>query len=271
MPGNTQHHLSHSTELFYGGAYFPPAQATNKRRGAPMSLPYRHVFGAVEAADADLIVDAATSTELPNATTIIYTTDDDGSSPFDNADTPAPTTIVTAAGETVSVWPLDVPRNLVAAVTHGSAVVAMTIVVTGYDRWREKVVEQFDITAGGGSKTDVGNKALAFVESVAITSAGNATTNTLNLGSGTKLGLPYKLANVYDLLSYFAGAVEELASVTIAAADTTAATATTGDVRGTVTPNTPPDGTDVHACWFLPADGDPTQRDDLAGVAQYAG
>jgi hypothetical protein len=263
------HHLSHAESLFFGASYFEPAFAELGRKGAPISFPYKHSFGAVAAADTNMLVAAATGAELPNASTITYTTANAGTSPIDDAGLPATTSIVDSTGRTVSVWPIATPRNLVCTATHATSVVAMTITITGYDRWKQKMIEQFDITATGTSKTDTGDKAFAYVESIAIQSAGNATTNTLNIGTGTKLGLPFRLAVKGDLIAFNADGVNEVN--TLVAAVDSAATATTGDVRGTVTPNTAPNGTVVFTAWFMPGGGAPVTKEDLFGVAQYAG
>lgn len=266
----SKHTISGAGELFVGQGYDPRLFAANGKTGAPVMLPTKVDLGTPAAADDDLLMDAATSTELPDdAGTLTYTAADDGASPFDNADTPAVTSLVTAAGETVSVWPLDVPRNLSLLVTHASAIVAMTVVITGYDLYRRKLVESFTVTATGTSKTVAGNKAFAYVESIAITVAADATGNTLNVGSGAKLGLPYKLASLSDLLSVYVGSVMDLASSTVVAAVTDTATATTGDVRGTITPNETLDGSTAVAAWMHVAD--PSTAAGLRGVDQYAG
>lgn len=265
----TKHHLSNAEELFVGAGYVPQIHAANERNGVQMMPLTKAILGAAEAADADHIVDAATSTELPDTETVTYTTADDGSSPFDNADTPAIATLVTSTGASASVWPLDVPRNLVSVVTHASSVVAMTIVITGYDVYGEKVVETHAITATGTTKTANGKKAFAYIESIAITAAADAEANTLNLGTGAVLGMPYKLASAQDLLAFFADGTQEMASATVVAAVTTTATATTGDVRGTVTPDTAPDGSVSFAAWMFVA-GMATAA-GLKGVDQYGG
>lgn len=265
----SKHHITAAEEVYAGGGFFGPMAAANGRNGAPINLPTQIHLGQPIALDADGLIAAATSTELPNATTITYTTADDGASPFDNAATPAPTTITTATGATASVWALDVARNITAAVTHASSVVAMTITITGYDYWKQKVVETLDIAATGTSQTAAGKKAIPYVESIAITSADNATTNTLNLGWGDVLGLPYRLAKSADLMALWVGTSEELASATVVVADATTASATTGDVRGTIDPNTALGSeADVYV-WMLVADN--SSANGLKGVDQYAG
>ena len=264
----TRHHISRADEIYAGAARFERyASSRDGRDGLIAHFPILHEFGAPLALDADGLITGATGAELPNSTTTTYTTDDDGSSPFDNAATPAPSTIVDSLGNTVSVWALDVPRNVTAAVTHASSVVAMTIVVTGYDVYRQKMIEQFDITATGTSKSDAGLKAFAYIESYAITSAGNATANTLNMGWGDVLGLPFRIDAKHRVIPIGNGALDASATIVVAD-DTDPATATTGDVRGTIDFNTAANGTVQFACWIMP------ERDtkvNAFGVAQYSG
>ena len=264
----SKNHFSHANDLYHGGGFFAPMQAENERLGAPVMLPTKYSIGAALAADADYIIDAATSTELPDTETVTYTTADDGVSPLDNADTPTVTSIVTSTGATASVWPMDVPRNLVSVVTHGSSVVAMSIVITGYDVWKQKMVETHTITATGTTKTVNGAKAFAYVESIAITAAADAEANTLNLGSGDVFGLPYALQAVGDLISLSADGVQESAAA-VTAADATTATASTGDVRGTLDPTTAADGSVVFDVWYYVATKD--TEVGLRGIDQYEG
>lgn len=262
---STSHHLTHATDLFYGPAFSAPMFAANGRKGAPFTPIHKVSLGEPIAADADLLVKGATSTELlAVAGTATWTTADDGTSPFDNADTPAVSTISTATGESASVWELDVPRNIAIAVT-AAAVVAMTFVVTGYDAWGYKLTESFSITTGGTSKAAAGKKAFASVESISYTVAADATGNTVNVGTGDVLGLPYRAASKADVLGvWFNDAAD--ASATIVAADDTEATATTGDIRGTVDPASACDGSDV-SIWIAI---DPTSEATMRGIDQYA-
>ncbi len=192
-------------------------------------------LGSPIALDADSFVKAATSTELPNAATKTYTAATIGTSPLDAANT---------------TWVLDSARNITAACTHASSVVAMTITITGKDIYGATMSEALSITAGTTSKSAAGAKAFKTITSIAITAAGDATANTLNIGHGDVLGLPYVMAKNTILREWRAGTVATAGTI-VAAVTTDPATTTTGDVRGTVTPNAACDGT-LHEVMFCP-------------------
>lgn len=181
---STKHHLSSAQELYVGAGYDARLFGTNARRGVPVHLLTRVSLGSPIALDADGLIVGATSTELPNNGTITYTTAEDGASPIDNAATPAPSTITTSTGATASVWALDVPRNITA--TSTTAVADTVFTITGYDYWKVKVVEQFTIAAAASA--GAGKKAFAYIESIAIYSAGDITTDTVTVGWGDVLG-----------------------------------------------------------------------------------
>lgn len=259
-----KHHISHAASLFFGAAYKAKAFATNERHGAPFHPVTKVGLGSPATLDADGIVAAATSTELPNNTTITYTGATDGTSPMDGA-IAAPSTVF-LAGADRTVYALDVPRNLTAAVSHATSVVAMTIVVSGYDQYGEAMSELLTIAATGTSQTAAGKKAFKYILSIAITSAGNATTNTLDLGWGDVLGLPYRLAAKSDFFTngtYFNEVLEGTAP-TLVVADATTATNATGDVRGTIDLNSALDGSAVSV-WYKT---DPTSTETLFGITQ---
>lgn len=244
------HTISHADELFFGAARQP--NMVSKRRGVPLHPIVQVDLGAPVTLDADGLIVAATSTELPNATTITYTPATAGTSPVDGANT---------------TWVLDAPRNITIAVTHGSSVVAMTIVVTGKDTYGQRMTESLAIAATGMSQSATGLKAFKSVDSIAITSAGNATTNTMNLGWGDTLGLPYRLGGAYDILAkYVDGSLEAIGSGTQTAGDAAAATSSTGDVRGTWLPATATNGTRRFRIWMKIHD--PSSDAGAFGVAQ---
>lgn len=245
-----QHTISHADELFFGSARSP--NMANGRRGVRLTPIVQIDLGAPLTLDADGLIDAATSTELPDSTTITYTTADLGASPLDGAST---------------TWVLDVPRNVTAAASHASSIVAMTILITGKDYYGQSMSELLTITATGTSKTATGAKAFKSIDSIAITSAADATDNTLDIGWGDTLGLPYRLGGAYDILAkYVDASLEAISSGTQTAGVSTTATTTTGDVRGTWLPATATNDTRRFRIWMKIHD--PSSDAGAFGVAQ---
>jgi len=261
----SKHNITRASDVFIGDAYFAPLHASQGSVGAPISFIRQIALGSPIALDVDGMIKAATSTELPNNATITYTTADDGASPFDNTATPAPATITDSTGTSRSVWTLDVPRNLTIQVTHNSSIVAMSVTVTGFDVYGQMMKETLSVAATGTDTPAAGLKAFKHILSIAVTSAGNATTNTLNMGWGDVLGLPFKADYKADVLRVsFNDAWDD--SATIGAADDSTPTATTGDVRGTVDTNSASDGSRVIV--WMKVDG--SSKDTLVGQAQYS-
>ena len=228
----------------------------NVHNVAPLT-PFVINLGAPITADTDNMVKAATSTEAPNAETVTYTPDTNGVSPTDGVGP-----VVTKNG--VKYWEMDVPRNVSAAVTHGSSVVAMTIVATGLDEYGAAVSETLSITATGTSKTAAGLKAFKWVRSIALVSASDAEANTVNVGFGDVLGLPVALPQKGLVVGEMEDGAAPTAGTLVAAVRSTA-TATTGDVRGTYDPNSAANGSKVFS--LVATLPDPSDK----GVAQYAG
>ena len=144
----------------------------------------------------------------------------------------------------------DVPRNVVASWT-GTAV----ITITGTDALGNVVVES---SASGTSLT--GKKAFKTVTGVSV----SANVTALTVGTGVVLGLPVFLADASDVLKEIMDDVAATAG-TLAAGILTTPSATTGDVRGTYSPNSAPNGSRNYE--LIAALRDPS----YTGLAQYAG
>lgn len=260
--------LTGAGNLFVGNGYDPRTANFWGRKGAKIHPPTKAELGAAALGDADFLIKAATGTEIPDAAeTVTYLASATDASPHDAA---ATTTTVNG----VTVWDVrdgaTYGRNLVSAVTHATSIVAMTILLSGYDYTGQAMSELHTITATGTTKTVTGSKAFAYIASVALTAAADASANTVNIGTGAALGLPFKLAAVGDVMQASLGGVQELVNVasnaTVVAAVTDTATNATGDVRGTVSFNTALDGTKLPVIWYQVAD--PASRSGVAGVPQ---
>lgn len=143
-------------------------------------------LGSPKLAVTTAFINGATSTELPNATTIAYTSATYGTSPVD--------------GTYSATFKPDVPRNLTLTVTHGSSIVAMEARVEGTDWFDREVYEVLAVTATGTSKTATGVKTFKTITSVTFYSAGDATANTASLGFGSKIGLPVHVGSVTNVI-----------------------------------------------------------------------
>lgn len=146
----------------------------------------------------------------------------------------------------------DVPRNVVAAWTTTA-----TITITGTDEYGEALVEQ---SAAGTSFT--GKKAFKTVTQVTITGA-NVT--LLTVGSGVLLGLPFAVGSSTRITTTGGGG----AATIVTAVATDPATATTGDVRGTVSFANAPDDSIVYGAFIAIPDTD--TKEQVFGVDQYGG
>lgn len=144
----------------------------------------------------------------------------------------------------------DVPRNVVAAWT-GTAV----LTVRGTDEYGNAMTES---SASGTSFT--GKKAFATITSVKVSADVTAAT----VGFGNVLGLPIVLPEANLIIKELQDGAAPTAGTTVAQ-DQATATATTGDVRGTYTPNATPDASKSFQLLVAVPDAN-----DI-GNAQYAG
>lgn len=221
-----RHNISNAEDLFSGEAQFGPANSA--LNGIPLTPLFLIDLGAPLTLDANAFIVAATGTELPNAETVTYSFPVVSASPQDGAN---------VSGI------LATPRNITTATTHGSAIVAMTVLVTGTDVYGIAMSELITIAAGGTSVVDDGLKAFSTITSLAIVASGDAEANTLNVGWGDVLGLPYRV-DADGIVAVVEAGMPIAATATnfVVAVTTDPATTTTGDVRGTYVPETANDG-----------------------------
>jgi len=259
----TKHNLTHAEQVYVGAGYDAGVFGRNERKGIPVSFMTRVTLGSPAVADADLLIVAATSAELPNNATITYTPATNGTTPTDNAAAEVET-ITTSTGASALVWTLDAARNL--AATSTVAVADTVFTFTGYDIYGVKMVEAITIAATASAA--VGKKAFKYVESIAIYSAGNITTDIVEVGTGSILGLPYRLTGTGEFLQASRAGVREATFPTVVKADATAVSATTGDVRGTILLSAALNGGEIVGYFVVT---DPNTPVGLRGLAQFAG
>lgn len=143
---------------------------------------------------------------------------------------------------------IPVARNVVVTVTHASAVVLTSGVITGIDIYGKTITEAWSVTAGGTTKTFTGAVAFKRIDSITITSASDATTNSNTFGTGNVLGL--------EMPTAIPGAdalVKELENTTIRITGTIVArsTAANADRRGTYLPAAVPNGALTYTLWYI--------------------
>lgn len=218
-----------SLELKSIGVSGEVASIANTTKRVAEVAPFLVDFGAVDAAAANNVWTSAALTAAGSVTPV------------------APTGALVSGG----VATFDVPRNVVAAWTGTSV-----ITITGTDEYGAVVKES---SASGVALT--GKKAFKTITGISV----SADVTGLTVGTGVVLGLP-----IY--LPYAAGAVlKEIQDGANATAGTfvagvrTAATALTGDVRGTWAPNGTPNGTINFATVIL------SDNPNYLGVSQFAG
>jgi len=78
----SKQNISSASEFFVSDLSHSVAIAANGRKGIPVDFPTHISLGTPGVAVADYIIKAATSTELPNASTKTYTTATDNVSPL---------------------------------------------------------------------------------------------------------------------------------------------------------------------------------------------
>lgn len=206
----TRHGITHAEQLFVGDAYYAPyAGLSDGRRGLRFPQLFVKEFGAVTTADTDGVVDGATAT---------------------GAATLSATGVLVSGG----VATFDVPRAVSLTSTGNNS--SVTYTVTGTDEYGETLTEAI---TGPNNTTVVGAKAFKTVTSVASSAA---VVGTMDVGTSAKLGFPIAVADVGKVIAVSVDGKPET-TLTVVPSATTAATATTGDVRGTFLPNTAPNGT----------------------------
>ena len=258
----TKHNLSGGDNLFVGRAYEATKYASNAAKGVPVNLLSRLDLGSPIPLDADSLIKAATSTELPTSGSITYSAGT-ATTPQDTANTTT-TSLVDYTGASTTVLTLDVPRNVTLAVTHSSSIASGTCLVSGFDEYKQPMSELITIAAAGTSSSYQGAKAFKYIKSVKFTAGADMQANTINVGHGDKLGLPYKIAAKADVFQIYRNDAVD-STVTVTAGVTTTATTTTGDPRGTILPSIACDTTSVIVWAHI---NDPNTVTGLRGVTQ---
>jgi hypothetical protein len=125
----------------------------------------------------------------------------------------------------------SISRNI--QVSFQTTTATTTLLVSGYDVWQRPMTERITIPSGNRSATSFfGSKAFKYISSIAnqTTAAGSA-----SIGMGDVFGLPFRADYFSQLEVWYNDSNVSFNNGGFLAAFTTApATATTGDVRGTL-------------------------------------
>ena len=131
-----------------------------------------------------------------------------------------------------TVIQLDLPR----AVKVNCSTTARAFTVSGYDYYGQAMSEVITVAVAGTAVTGL----KAFFQISGVTIAGSAT--AVVVGTSDVLGLPVRVTNVAYIASVKSNNTLAQDTGTFVAADTSTATTSTGDVRGTYTPATASNG-----------------------------
>lgn len=228
-----RHTITHADELFVGAAYYAPANGS--KRGVRFTPLVQVDLGTPVVEDPDGV---AVSQAVAGAGNL------------------------TLVSSTVT---LDVPRNITID-SDNVANTTQTATITGTDQYGEALVETLTFN---GTTEVVGKKAFKTVTQIAISAA---ITGNAFAGYGRALGLPYRVDEAGLVMAFFDSTLDLTASAvlgTFLPAATAAATATTGDVRGTYAPVGTMNGTaNVRALIKI---ADIATKVGSFGVAQFGG
>lgn len=245
-----------------GRAGYPPLN------GAPGSLGRQStpLFNGYGAVCAPVVVYRLSALATASSTNLAAATTYSGTASF-------PVTLVAGAGVTtttingVTVYDIvgQAGERSVRTVAAGGAggAGANTVTVLGLDMYEVPVTATF---AGATSGNTVeSNKTMRYVISASVT--GSATGSGISFGVGDKIGFPYRVDSPSDFIVTNSGTVVTANGTGFTAADTTsAATATSNNVRGSYTLQTATNGANVQTFWIYPRDVDSTNG--LFGVPQ---
>lgn len=222
----SEHTVSHASDIFFG----PALNAGRGKRGVPMTPGLIQInLGAPVATDADGVA----ASQSPSAGGAL-----------------------TLAASPVA---LDAPRNV--TVTSAANEAARTFTVSGADEYGAAMSEAI---TGANAAAAAGTKAFSRVDSVTVDAA---TAGAVTVGWANVLGLPYRVGGAFDVLAFYTDGTEGLSGATLVAGDDTSpATTTTDDVRGTIKPGTAPNGTRVYRAWVKIHDA--SSSEGAYGVAQ---
>lgn len=239
----TRHTISHADELYRGNAFLA-GYSPDGRRGTLMSNIYVKEYGAVASFDIDGIVSSYVTT---GAYTNMLT----------NTASVCKGALVSSA--LASVVTFDVPRNVIVTACQAEA---KNLYVYGTDAYGNDMVET--ITVSGSAATS-GKKAFKTITKLQTT---GAWATTISIGSGNRIGLPFRMANIGRILGLTVDGLST-GGYTLVAGHATGTVPSSSnadaDVRGTIKPTTVPDSAKLFTVMMVV---DSTTANKAFGQAQ---
>jgi hypothetical protein len=143
-------------------------------------------------------------------------------------------TLVTTAGAAIATTASGTNTGL----TFSNALTAVTVTVSGYDYYGQAMTQAIT-TSASSAGTAASTKTFYQISGVKISSASGG---SLTLGTGNVLGSPIRITDAGYITSVGWSNTLARDAGTFVAAVLTTASSTTGDVRGTYTPSSNPNG-----------------------------
>jgi len=170
-----------------------------------------------------------------------------------------------ASGVEKLTGPIDLitPRGVSITSAAAGDNSAFSVKFTGRDVYGKVMVETVTFN---GAATVAGLKAFKWMDSIKfIHASGTSLTGAVNIGYTNVLGLPVQLLSLGYIIKELQDGVVATAGTSVAGIRTAGgSTATTGDVRGTYTPNSAPDGAKAYSLVML-------IEKDNRGIPQFSG
>lgn len=182
----------------------------------------------------------------------------------------AMTTVTFGSAGTIQIWDptKSLARNI--RVSAQGTASGATFVIAGYDLYGYPLSETITGPVGTGSAYALTEGVKAFKYVASVTSNGTATATGIAIGFGDVIGLPLR-ADRFTELQLAVGNTAIIASTGFTAAVTSAATATSGDVRGTYGLQTSSNGVLRISVYQSPQVANCSSAMGLLGAAQYGG
>lgn len=137
-------------------------------------------------------------------------------------------------------------RSVTVTVTHSSAVVALSGVISGTDQDGTAITEAWSVTAGGTSKTYATGHCFKTISSITVIAAADASADTVSFGTNNTLGLT-AVCSMLNIIAELLNGVAPSAGALVAGVSGSA----TKDYFGTYTPQAALDVTKTYEVAYI--------------------